>query len=207
VQIMSTDYVERTTTLIRGVDAQELLPHAIRLLAEGEPATLERLAASIGWSRDEVETALDEQTSAERDEEGRLVGLALTLRPTPHRVTVDGRTVYAWCATDTLMFPVVLGRPTIVESACPHTGQPIRIELTADAVRSLDPPEAVTSAVRPTGRLTDLRASTCSHGHFFGSVAAAAEWTRRYPDGYIHPVEEAFRLDRHVIQQLGWQAR
>jgi alkylmercury lyase len=204
---MSTDYVERTTTLIRGVDAQELLPHAIRLLAEGEPATPERLAAAVGWSPEEVETALDEQTSAERDEDGRLVGLALTLRPTPHRVTVDGRTVYAWCATDTLMFPVILGRPTVVASECPQTGRQIRIELTPDAVQSLDPPEAVMSAVRPTGPLPDVRASTCSHGHFFNSAADATEWTRQHPDGYVHAVEEAFRLDRQVIQRLGWEAR
>jgi hypothetical protein len=32
---MSTDYVDRTATLIRAVEAQELLPHAIRLLSEG----------------------------------------------------------------------------------------------------------------------------------------------------------------------------
>jgi alkylmercury lyase len=204
---MSTDYVERTTALIRGVDAQELLAHTIRLLSEGEPVALERLAAAIGWSREDVETALDEQTSAERDHDGRLVGLSLTLRPTPHRVTVDGRTVYAWCASDTLMFPVVLGRPVIVESTCPETGQPIRIELTPDAVQSLNPPEAVMSAVRPAGRLADVRATACSHGHFFSSAAAATKWTRQHPDGYVHPVKEAFRLDRHVIQRLGWEAR
>jgi alkylmercury lyase len=207
MMIMSTDYVERTTTLIRGVDAQQLLPYAIRLLSEGEPVALERLAAVVGWSHEDVEAALGEQTSAERDQDGRLVGLALTLRRTPHRVLVDERTVYAWCASDTLMFPVILGRPVVIESTCPQTGQPIRIELTPDAVRSLDPPEAVMSAVRPTGRLTDVRASTCSHGHFFASAAAATEWTRRHPDGYVHPVTEAFRLDRQVIRRLGWGAR
>jgi alkylmercury lyase len=89
-----------------------------------------------------------EQASAERDEEGQLVGLTLTLRPTRHRVIVDGRTVYAWCATDTLMFPVILGRPTIVESACPQTGRAIRSELMPDAVRSLDPPQAVMTSMK-----------------------------------------------------------
>jgi alkylmercury lyase len=204
-QIMSTDYVERTTTLIRGVDGHELLPHAVRLLSQGEPVTLEQLAAVAGWSREDIETALTEQTNAERDQEGRLVGFALTLRPTPHRVTVDERTMYAWCASDTLMFPVVLGRTAIVESTCPRTGQPIRIELTPDAVQALDPPDAVMSAVRPTERLADVRAATCNHGHFFSSAEAATEWAGRHPDGYVHPVEDAFRLDRQVIQRLGWE--
>jgi alkylmercury lyase len=203
---MSTDYVERTTILIRDLDGQELLPHAVRLLSEGEPVAVERLAAAIGWPLEDVETALGEQTSAERDDEGRLVGLALTLRPTPHRFTVNGRALFAWCASDTLMFPVILGRPGIVESTCPQTGRPIRVELTPDGIERLDPPDAVVSAVRPTGRLADVRTATCRHGHFFSSAAATAQWTREHPDGYIQPVEEAFRLDRQVITQLGWDA-
>jgi hypothetical protein len=133
-------------------------------------------------------------------------GLALTLRPTPHRFTVDGRTLYAWCATDTLVFPVILGKPGVVESTCPQTGQPIRIELTPDAVERLDPPAAVMSALRPIGKLADMRAATCNHGHFFSSAAASANWVRQHPDGYVYPVEEAFRLDRGVITRLGWEA-
>jgi alkylmercury lyase len=202
----STDYVQRTTAMIDQIRGHDLLPHAIRLLAEGEPVALERLAAAIGWPLEEVETALAEQTSAERDDQGRLVGLALTLRPTRHRFTVDGRSLYAWCASDTLMFPVVLGRPGIVESTCAQTGQPIRIDLTPDAVERLDPPEAVMSAVRPAGELADVRAATCDHGHFFSSAGAAIRWVKEHPGGYIHPVQEAFHLERDVIRRLGWDA-
>jgi alkylmercury lyase len=55
---MSTDYVEQTAALIHRVEGQELLPHAIRLLADGEPVPLERLAAAAGRSVDDVEAAL-----------------------------------------------------------------------------------------------------------------------------------------------------
>jgi alkylmercury lyase len=144
--------------------------------------------------------------SAERDDQGRLVGLALTLRPTNHRLTVGGRTLFAWCASDTLMLPIVLGRPALVESGCPQTGQPIRIELTPERVERVDPAGAVMSAVRPPGRLADVRADTCDQGHFFSSIAASTAWAEAHPDGHIYPVEEAFRLDRRVIQQLGWDA-
>jgi alkylmercury lyase len=204
---MSTGYVEQTTALIHQVEAQELLPHAIRLLSAGEPVALERLATAAGRSVKDVEAELTAQTSTERDDHGRLVGLALTLRPTTHRVTVDGRTLFAWCATDTLILPVILGRPVLVESTCPQTGQGIRIELTPQGVEGVDPPAAVMSAVRPRGQLADVRSPTCAHGHFFSSIAATAAWTDAHPDGHIQPVEEAFRLDRQVIEQLGWEAR
>lgn len=201
---MSTDYVERTTALIRSVEGRDLLPHAIRLLSEGEPVALERLADAIGWPVDDVEAELGEQASAERDDQGRLVGFSLTLRWTPHRFTIDGRTLYAWCASDTLMFPVILGRAGLVESTCPQTGRPIRIELTPDGVKRVDPSEAVVSAVRPGGRLADVRGSTCDHGHFFSSAAASTGWAGEHPEGYVLPVDEAFRLDREVIEELGW---
>jgi alkylmercury lyase len=204
---MSTDYVEQTTALIGRVEATELLPHAIRLLSDGEPMALERLAEAAGWPIEDVEAALTAQTSAERDDQGRLVGLALTLRPTTHRVTVDDCTLFAWCATDTLMVPVVLGRPALVESTCPQTGQAIRIELTPDRVQRVDPPDAVMTAVRLRGQLADVRADTCAHGHFFSSIAATAAWADAHPDGHIYPVEEAVRLDRQVIKQLGWEGR
>jgi alkylmercury lyase len=203
---MSTDYVEQTTALIGRVEGQELLPHAIRLLSDGEPVALERLAEAAGWTLEAVEAGLAAQTSAERDDQGRLVGLGLTLRPTTHRFTVGGRALFAWCASDTLMLPVVLGRPALVESTCPQTGLTIRIEVTPDGVEQVDPAGAVVSAVRPPGQLADVRADTCDHGHFFSSRAASAAWTDAHPDGFVYPVEEAFRLDRQVIKQLGWDA-
>jgi alkylmercury lyase len=204
---MSTDYVAQTTDLIGRVKAWELLPYAIRLLSDGQPVALERLAAAAGRSVEDVEAELRAQASAERDDQGRLVGLALTLRPTTHRVIVDGRTLYAWCATDTLMLPVILGRPVRVESTCPQTGQAIRIELMPDQVERADPPDAVITAVRPRGQLADVRSATCAHGHFFSSIEATVAWTDAHPDGHTYPVEEAFRLDRQVIKQLGWEAR
>lgn len=204
---MSTEYIERSTTIINEIEGLELVPHAMRLLTGGEPVAIERLAAAAGRPIAEVEAALGEQTSAELDADGRLVGLGLTLRPTPHRYLLDGRTVFAWCASDALTFPVVLGRPGIIEATCGSTGQPIRVELTPDAVERVEPSGAVVSAVRPAGELADVRSAICQHGRFFASPQAAAQWAAEHPEGEIRPVEEAFAVDRAVVTQVGWAAR
>jgi alkylmercury lyase len=202
---MSTDYIDRTTAVIGRIEGLELVPHAARLLANGEPIELEQLAAASGWTVEAVEVGLDERTSAERDDQGRLVGLGLTLRPTPHRFTFDGRTVYAWCATDALMFPVILGRPGAIESTCPETGRVIRVELTPDTVEGVDPAEAVISAVRPID-LSDVRSAVCHHGRFFSSPAAAMRWADEHPDGHVYRVANASALDREVVKRLDWDA-
>ena len=203
---MSTDYVASTLNVIRNLEAGELMPYAIRLLSKGEPVPLESLAAASRWPLSKVKAALDRGSSAELDEQGRLVGFVLTLRPTPHRFTVDGQNLFAWCADDTLMFPVILGVPAHVESKCPQTGQPIRVKVAADAIQRVDPPEAVVPHVRPTGKLPDIRATTCQLGHFFSSRAAAAQWAEKHPSGTLHSVPDAFWLGHKVIEQLGWTA-
>jgi alkylmercury lyase len=202
----SGEYVERSVALVGSLDGCELTPHAILLLSQGEPVALERLAAAAGRPLGEVEAALRGVGNLEWDERGRLVGLALTLRPTPHRFTVAGRTLFAWCASDALMFPIVLGRPGVVDSVCPGTGRAIHIELTPTCVERLDPPEAVVSMVRPARTVPDVRAAICDHGHFFVSAVAASSWADDHPEGYVHRVEEAFLLDRQVLRRLGWDA-
>lgn len=204
---MSTEYVERSTAIIGRIEGLDLVPHAARLLAEGKPVAIERLAAAAGRSVEDIEAALGEQTSAERDADGRLVGLGLSLRPTPHRYVLDGHAVFAWCASDALTFPVILGRPGVIESTCGLTGQPIRIELTPDDVERVEPPGAVVTAVRPAGEIADVRSAMCHHGRFFASPQAAAQWADEHPGAEIRPVEAAFALDRAVVTQLGWAAR
>ena len=66
---MSTDYVEETTSLICDVEGQKLIPHVIRLLAEGDPVDIDRLAAASGLTVNAVEGLLRDQVSAERDEQ------------------------------------------------------------------------------------------------------------------------------------------
>src|SRR3712207_7362605 len=55
----------------------------------------EEIAATAGKSPEEVRAALDRFPSAEWDEQGRVVGLGLTLRLTSHRLELEGRTLFA----------------------------------------------------------------------------------------------------------------
>ncbi|MFL5957828.1 MAG: organomercurial lyase [Solirubrobacterales bacterium] len=151
---------------------------------------------------EDVEVALAAKTSAERDDQGRRVGLALTLRPTPHRFT-------GGCSRGARPTPSCSRRdrpPSRGRVNLPQTGQPIRVEVGPDGVQRVDPPTAVVSAVRPTDELIDLRADTCAHGHFFSLTGATTSWSEAQPDGHVLPVADAFRFDREVIERLGWEA-
>jgi alkylmercury lyase len=175
----------------------ELVPYVIRLLAVGEPVSLEAIASEAGVARAEVEAMLLGQPGTDWDDQGRLVGFGLTRRPTAHRLLLSGRQFYTWCAMDTLLFPLMLDEPAVAESRCPATGRAIRVELQPQAVVSVDPKDAVVSRIGP-GRVSDIRAEVCDHGHFFASSEAAREWVDLHPDGIVGPVRDAFDRTRRI---------
>ncbi|MGH9105805.1 MAG: organomercurial lyase MerB [Acidimicrobiales bacterium] len=189
---------------IAAFEGHEHFPDLVRLIARGDPVEVEDLAGSIGRPTGEVEQILRAQAGTDWDEKGRLIGFGLTLRPTPHRFSVCGRTLYTWCAADTFLFTLILGTPAVAESTCPVTGQEIRVALNPDAVVSISPPEAVISERLGSNLGGDLRGEVCDHGHFFSSQQAAAGWAVAHEDGEVLGVTEAFERARATCEALGW---
>lgn len=176
-----------------GSDVLELFPTLVRLLAEGRPVSPEEIAAAAELPLARVESLLD-RGGAERDESGAVVGAGLTLRPTPHRFTVEGQELYTWCALDTLIFPALLGTTAHVESPCHATSRPVRVTVTPTEVQALDPASAVVSfLVADAG---PIRHAFCDYVHFFSSAAAAEAWLEQHSGAVVQPVAEAFRIGR-----------
>lgn len=191
-------------TFLTSFDGVDLFAPLIRLLAHGDPVTIEDLAAASAQDTDDIGAVLRAQPGTEWDDTGRIVGFGLTPHPTEHRFIVAGRTLYTWCAADTLFFPVILDQPAAVESACPASGVPIHLEVTPDRVVALDPPSAVVTQILDSGCLDDIRAKVCDQGHFYASPELAAEWAAHHPGGDVQSIADAFASIRRTCQQLGW---
>ena len=186
-----------------------LTQHLLRLLAEGRPIAAEDLAARADLPLEVVVGAFEQirKQGGEFDEAGRVVGNALTLNPTPHRFAVNGRTLYAWCALDTIFLPGLLEETAEVESTCPVTGETIRLTITSDGVTQYSPAGAVLSIAVPgvscnregpdgaADRPIRDRES-CQQMYFFSTRTAAEKWTNDYPGVVIFTVEEAWQLAR-----------
>lgn len=193
-------------TFLTSFEGWRMLPHVLRLLARGKPVALDELAERDGHSGADLERTLRAQPGAEWDGEGRLVGFGLTPQPTDYRFLVGGKTLYTWCASDTLFFTVILGEKTVAESTCPATGVPIRLEIAPDGVTSVTPAEAVVSQRHRDELMGNLREDICDHGHFFASAAAAAGWLAAHPEGQVRSVVDAFAECRDACEELGWLA-
>lgn len=188
----TSDGVERISPIFRTIT---------QLLLRARPVTVAEIAAATGRPEAEVSEALDSLAPIERDAEGRVLGLGLTLVPTPHRFRVEGRDLYTWCALDTLTFPSLLGVRAEVESPCQTTGTPVRITVTPDGISSVDPASAAVSVV-PIDRAPNIRSAFCDHVHFFRSKEDAGAWLEQHPGGLVVTVAEGFALGRGFAEGL-----
>jgi alkylmercury lyase len=187
-----------TDTAETGLDAGLLIP-LLRLLADGEAVRIDRLAAASGRTEDDVRRALTAVPETEYDDEGRIVGQGLTLRPTRHRFTVSGEQLYTWCALDTLMFPSILGKAATIESSSPTSGATVRVTVAEDgSVSSVEPATAVVSVLNPDD-LSSIRSSFCNQVHFFTSPEDAQPWLDAHPDGEVMSVEQAHEAGVSII--------
>ena len=120
-------------------------------IAERGSAGAEDLANALGVSAEEAGTVLEGLAAGgfQIDAEGRVVGAALTSKPTPHRLRIGANDLYAWCALDTLFLPGLLGETAEVESICPESGEPIRLTVAPDRFEGLEPDGAFLSIVDP----------------------------------------------------------
>ena len=129
----------------------EMRARILRLLAEGRPVSASLLASGTGLSHEAIGRVFGQLRAggAEFDDDGSLVGLALTLNPTPHSFQVEGRGLFAWCSLDTMFLPGLIGQTAHVESTCPVTGTTIRLKVAPHSIEKIDPPTTVLSIVVP----------------------------------------------------------
>lgn len=182
---------------------RRLIVEFLRLLARGARVDVDELARGSGLAPAEVASALERWPAVERDGAGRVVGFGLTLEPTQHVVEIDGVTLYAWCALDTLIFPLLLERTARVRSTPPGGGPPVELTVDAQGARDVTPPGAVMSLVHPTGGLAgDVRGRFCCFVHFFLSEEAARSWTDRVEGAFAVSLRDGSRLGRLLARRM-----
>jgi alkylmercury lyase len=173
-----------------------------RLLAEGQPVPRVSLAERLGISIETVNRILDGWPGVFSDAERRIVGywgLSIPSKYTsPHKLTVNSRTLSAWCAWDTLFLPQLLDHNVEIESASPGGGT-VRLILTPDQVEQVEPVGAQMSVLLPDRAAVqkDVITAFCYFVHFFPSRQAGESWSAQHAGTFLLSIQEA-----HVLARL-----
>jgi len=189
-------------------EEQRLGLEIYRQLAEGEPVLKSDLAEALEAPTDTVDELLGHaslKSLTYTDKQGRIIGFGgLAVREMPHRFKVDGRTLYTWCAWDSLFIPGILDLEAEVESPAPGSSARVRLRVAPHRVEDVQPASAVMSFLLPsvqTFQADALKAmaSFCHFIFFFPDRDSAAEWTKSHPDTTVISVSDAFELGRQML--------
>ncbi len=194
-----TDILKARKTIFTGESAL-FSRQILQLLAEGQPVTPERLAKVSGQPVEFIRTtfAALQNCGCEFNEQGALIGDALTLTPTRHHFRVKDHNLYAWCALDTLFLPALINQTAEITSTCPQTGAAIHLTVSPTSIEAVSPPEAALSIVFTSGCTSGINGTFCGQIHYFASHEAAAQWVDGRADFAVLSAGEGFKLARQV---------
>jgi len=170
----------------RGIIGKTLL----QLLTNGYPVPPDEIAIRLQITPQTVISTL-RSFGAEFDKDGNIVGVGLTLVPTPHVYEVNGSKLYTWCAVDALLFPVMLNHTAHIESLDPISGEKIQVTVTPDGAQKVEPEAAVVSWINGVD-LSNIRGSVCHYVYFFSSPETASKWIAEHPGKMFYPIIDAF---------------
>jgi len=168
------------------------------LLATGAPVAVGTLASALACSPDRVAGALDELDGAgriRRDEAGRVVGSAgLNVVPDRHKIELDGREFWTWCAYDILGIFGATRSTGTAWSRSPATDATIELHFTAG-----HPVPTGAVLFRPSDSLaaccTNVYEEWCPNSNLFEEQAAAQTWSTRHGlAGRVLSLDEAAQL-------------
>lgn len=170
-----------------------------RRLAQGGPAAIADIASEARVGVAEARAAVQPWPGVYYDGSGAVIGYwGLALSDMRHRLRVNGRDLYPWCAWDALFIPMLLGRDAGVESECPVSGERISLRVTSRGAETEAPAGTVVSFVTPRRKTIeqDVIKNFCHFVHFFASAAHGEHWTAEHPGTFLLSLGDAWELGR-----------
>jgi len=204
--VLASELLARLPTMTG--EEQRLGLEIYRQLAQGEPVLRSELARALEAPTDTVDELVGHpnlKCLTYTDKQGRIIGFGgLAVREMPHRFRIDGRTLYTWCAWDSLFLPSILDVEAEVDSPAPGGTVRVHLKVAPDGVKEVQPRNAVMSFLLPSAHtfqadVLKAMASFCHYIFFFPNRENAAAWARSHPDTTVISVSEAFELGRLMV--------
>ena len=189
------------------VEEQRVAVALYRELAKGQPVGDVQLACSLGFSIAETRTFLERDTIKRfiyPDGQGRVLGFGgLATTAMHHRFEIGGRMLSTWCAWDSLFIPEILGCAARVSSPDPETGEIVRVVITPERIRSVEPNDALISFVWPDAQAfrtsaANVMATFCHFIFFFASRPSGERWVAKTPGTFLYSLDDAFALAKRL---------
>lgn len=174
-----------------------------RRLGEGHPVKLEDLIADKEISLKEAKEFLDSSGGAFYNDAGDIVGFwGLAVQKMAHKIIIDQRTVYGWCAWDALFIPQLLGEAATIESLSP-TKEIIKLKLSAQGDVLEGSEDIMVSFLEPdAGKMMEnVVANFCHYIFLFKDKSSGEEWVKEHEGTFLLPLQDVINLSKEKNQR------
>lgn len=188
-------------------EEQRIAVTLYRELAKGQPVDPSQLGRALGVAAADARGLLEPDSIKPfvfPDEQGRVLGFGgLAAVPMHHRLEVDGRTLWTWCAWDSLFIPEILGKRARVASPDPETRELVQLVVTPHRIESAAPEDAVVSFLMPDASDFDTTAANvmktfCHFVFFFVSRSSGERWVGKHPGTFLYSLNDSFALAKRL---------
>lgn len=174
------------------------------LLQSGERVWADSLSIEIGWETARVLErllALQQVGLVQLDEDSCIVGACgLSLLPTTHEMSIQGRKFWAWCAFDVLGIFGALHASGFARSTDPSTND----EIVLNFDRGLPQDTNLTICIADPVPGLSIQERWCCNVNFFKSRSAAEAWmAKNSVRGSLFLVENAVAVAREIWSRCG----
>jgi len=186
---------------VMNIAEQRLALKLYALLSEGDAVPLEHLTECSGMPLADVKTMLQNWPGVFYDDNHRIIGFwGIAVSKTSHHLGVNGKTVYTWCAWDTLFIPELLNATVHINSHCALSGDEIKLAISPKGIESAQPDQIVVSFLVPEGGelKENITTSFCHYVFFFRSREAGEHWVAEHPGTFLLSLDEAFAVGKKM---------
>ncbi len=186
---------------VMGIAEQRLALKLYRLLSEGDAVSLEHLSERVDMLLTTVKTMIKSWPGVFYDDSRRIIGFwGLAIDETQHRFKVNGKTVYTWCAWDTLFLPELLNISADITSNCALSGDEISLTVLPEGIESSQTEQVMVSFLVPdeVELKENITTSFCHHVFFLRSRETGERWMASHPGTFLLSLDEAFSIGKKM---------
>lgn len=173
-------------------------------LIQGEALELQSLAQNTGIKVSDLKTMLlniskDDPSLVEYDSLGAISGYrGIGLKETCHQIRFQNngpKTLYGWCAWDTLFFAALISSEVHIQSIDPEIQEPIQLKIVDNNImKSSSQPIALSFLIPSKSDYQHkLQQNFCCLVHFFSNNNTAESWLKKHPQCFLLSIEEAIK--------------
>ncbi len=183
--------------------------HVLRGFASGTTPTTITLAKQCGLSPSRAREILLRLMAMDllfldSTEETVLAAYPFSSAPTPHRVRLTSREVFALCAVDALGMPTMLGETAEISSRCARCGSKVEVQAQPDTLSQYHPAEIVVWFPESEDDCCPVAQSRCPNISFFCIHEHLQAWRQAngHPHGVVLSLVEAFEVGQEIFGSL-----